>query len=515
MIVKIRDMGANGINSDLAPWDLPPNMLTDGRNFRVMSGKVQSSGGSQLLLEGARGTIGHLDQSSDFEGTNQWILCHSNGVDTLYNQEFVGIYDANGTVDPYQWTTCQIGQVTFLNHPSTGPIYFTDWSSIAEGAEPLQWSPTQDKWEHSARQLHAHKNFLFALGMVEDGEYYEDRVRWSHPCDPNGIPYTWEGPDKDPSSLAGFVTLGRGGMVVGAESLRDSFVIYSQEALNVLDFTGDALVWRRRTLSQTAGLVGEKGLIEVGGIHFFISSEDIMMFDGNSAQSLLHNRLRKRFATTLNEDARHRAFAVDNKMTSEAWFCVAEVGHDEPNVAYVYNYRDGSWAIRDLSTTRNFSHATFGYQPVDVLTWEDFAQPWLGERTTWATANRQPFDGVIIGCSGNQVHNVDTQYPDDPGLTTFIERVSMPMQGHEDVTMLSRIYPQVEGNTPVEVSVGSHHYAGDGARWKPPVVFDPKTDRKVDIRTSGELHAFRVEGPTNGNFNLTGLDIEFVPAGGR
>ena len=175
-------------------------------------------------------------------------------------------------------------------------------------------------------------------------------------------------------------------------------------------------------------MVGEKGLIEVGGIHFFISSEDIMMFDGNSAQSLLHNRLRKRFATTLNEDARHRAFAVDNKMTSEAWFCVAEVGHDEPNVAYVYNYRDGSWAIRDLSTTRNFSHATFGYQPVDVLTWEDFAQPWMGERTTWATANRQPFDGVIIGCSGNQVHNVDTQYPDDPGLTTFIERVSMPMQ---------------------------------------------------------------------------------------
>ena len=49
----------------------------------------------------------------------------------------------------------------------------------------------------------------------------------------------------------------------------------------------------------------------------------------------------------------------------------------------------------------------------------------------------------------------------------------MPMQGHEDVTMLSRIYPQVEGNTPVEISVGSHHYAGDGA-VKKPVEFDPQ-----------------------------------------
>ena len=516
MLVKIRDMGANGINSDLAPWDLPPNTLTDGRNFRVMAGKVQASGGSQLLLKGARGHIGHVDQTTDFEGTNQWILCHSKGVDTLYNREFIGIYDATQDVDPYQWTTCQIGQVTFLNHPSIGPLYFTDWNSISEPAIDLPWAPGQT-WEQAGmacRQLHSHKNFLFALGMTENGEYYEDRVRWSNPCQPNGIPYTWQEPFEDRSSIAGFVTLGRGGMVVGAESLRDSFVIYSDSAINVLDYTGDALVWRRRTLSQTAGLVSERSLVEVGGRHFIISHEDIIMFDGNQAESMLHNRLRRRFAQTLNEDARFNSFAVDNKMTSEIWFCVAEAGHDEPNCAYVFNYRDASWAIRDLSTTRDFSHATFGYQPVEVLNWEDFNRPWQGERTTWANANRQNFDSVIIGVSGDEVHNIDTQYPDDD-LTTFVERVSMPMQGHEDVTMLSRIYPQVEGNTPVDISVGSHHYAGDGAKWKKPVTFDPKADRKVDIRTTGELHAFRVEGPTDGNFNLSGLDIEFQPGGSR
>ena len=76
---------------------------------------------------------------------------------------------------------------------------------------------------------------------------------------------------------------------------------------------------------------------------------------------------------------------------------------------------------------------------------------------------------------------------------------------------MSRIFPQVEGNTPVTIRVGSHHYAGDGARWKQAVSFDPRADRKVDIRTTGELHAFRVEGPTNGNFNISGLDIEFQP----
>ena len=70
-------------------------------------------------------------------------------------------------------------------------------------------------------------------------------------------------------------------------------------------------------------------------------------------------------------------------------------------------------------------------------------------------------------------------------------------------------------DTAVNIRVGSHHYAGDGARWKPAVDFDPQKERKIDIRTSGELHAYRVEGPTNGNFNISGMDVEFIPAGGR
>ena len=50
---------------------------------------------------------------------------------------------------------------------------------------------------------------------------------------------------------------------------------------------------------------------------------------------------------------------------------------------------------------------------------------WEGERTTWATANRQPFDGVMLGASDDAVYNIDTQYPDED-LKTYIERVSCP-----------------------------------------------------------------------------------------
>ena len=529
MLINLRGVGDVGVVSDVAAWDLPPNGLTDGRNFRVSAGKIQASGGSQKVnLAGqARGKIGHICQSSDFEGNSTWLACHDAGVDSYFDQKFTGVFDYPG-LDEAAWTSCKIGQVTFLNNPGINPIYFTDWGSGAENAENLPWVAGQnpawdwDKQDASCRILQSHKNFLFALGMTEPDPvtgnltFYEDRVRWSHPCEPNGVPYTWQGPDEDRSSLAGFVTLGRGGKVIGAESLRDSFVIYSDEAVNVLDFTGDALVWRRRTLSQNAGLIGREAVVEVSGRHYFISNEDIVVFDGNQTQSLLHNRLRKRFATTLNEDRRHTGFATHHKMMGEIWFCVAEEGHDEPNMAYVMNIRDNTWSLRDLSTERVFSHAVYGNQPTQTIPWEEWQGTWDKERTTWANANRQPFDGALIGASGQDVYNVDTQNPEEVGLTTFIERTNMPIAGHEDVSTITRIYPQVEGKTPINVRVGSHHYAGDGTRWagneRP---FTPGADRKVDVRTTGELHSWRMEGPTDGNFNISGLDIEWAPAGGR
>ena len=523
MLANVRDIGSVGVISDVAAWDLPPNALTDGRNFRVAAGKVSASGGSQLVsTEGsARGEIGHIEQSTDFEGTTAWLVCHDSGIDSYENNAFTALYNS-GAVSPSGWTSCQIGQVTFFNNPAIGPIYFTDWAGT-DPVKELEWAPGQTWTEAgvACRILQSHKNFLFALGCTEPDPdtgvltYYEDRVRWSHPCEPNGVPYTWQEPSEDPSSLAGYLTLGRGGAIVGAESLRDSFVIYSRQALNVLDYTGDALVWRRRTLSQNAGLIGRNALVEVRGKHYYISNEDIIVFDGNQAQSLLHNRLRKRFAGTLNEDARDTAFATHHKTMQEIWFCVAEYGYDKPNMAYVFNYLDNTWSLRDLSTERVFAHALYGNQPTKVKSWAEWAGNWEGERTTWASANRQPFDGALIGASGSDVYNIDTQNPEEEGLTTFIERESMPIVGHEDVTTVTRIYPQVEGNTPVTISLGSHQYAGGGSTWKSSVEFDPRNDRKVDIRTTGELHSYRMEGPASGNFNITGFDAEFHPAGGR
>jgi len=353
--------------------------------------------------------------------------------------------------------------------------------------------------------------------MDEGGDVYHDKVRWSHPAEPNGRPYTWATPDEDPSSLAGYVSLGRGGAIVGGHSIRDSFAVYSDESINMLDYVGDNFGWRRRTVSDSAGLIGKEAVKEVKGQHFFISRDDILIFDGNSIQSLLHNRLRGRLAQSINNDYRHNSWVAHNQTFNEIWFAVPEDQAEHPNIAYVYNYRDNTWGLRDLEMEHKHGH--FGSQPTtfDYRDWSQFDLPadWAKGQASWHLAGDQPFSGILFGVNKGTIYNLDPQLPDNPPLS-YVSRTDMPIAGHEANTTITRVFPMIEGTDECEMRFGSQQYAGGPVKWAGGWrVFHPGRDRKIDIRTTGELHAYEVRAKGNGFFKLTGFDVEYAPAGGR
>jgi hypothetical protein len=522
-VLNVREMGNMGVISDIAPWDLPASALTDGMNFRASNGKIITCGGLKDSSGGAMGHVwGLIDQSTDFDQNSLWVLMGNDAV-KVFDGTSTRDIDANLTfpgplTKPERWSSCHIGAMTVMNHPGWFPLYWEDRDGAVEYAEMLPWSPGK-LWEdvnYSTHCIRAHKNFLFALGMDEGGDVFHDKVRWSHPAEPNGIPYTWETPDVDPSSIAGYLSLGRGGRIVGGESLRDSFMIYSDEAVNVLDYVGDAFGWRRRTLSGEVGLIGKEALKEINGKHFFISHDDILVSDGNSVESLLHNKLRNRLANTINADARKNSWVAHNQTYSEVWFGIPEEESPFPNIAYVFNYRDGTWALRDLE--KPMRHAKFGNQPTtfDYRAWTDYTETdWPKGQASWHLAGNQPFNGTLFGVSDETIYNLDPQLPDEPP-TSFIQRTDMPIGGHEANTTITRVYPLIEGSSEVEVRFGSQQYAGGQVRWAGGwKTFRPSVDRKIDIRTTGELHAYEIRAKGTGFFKLTGMDVEFSMAGAR
>ena len=221
-----------------------------------------------------------------------------------------------------------------------------------------------------------------------------------NPAEPDGIPFSWRPTIEQRDSIAGWVSLGRGGAIVGGETLRDSFVIYSEDALNVMDFVGDDLGWRRRSVSANANLVGKDAVVEVKGQHYFIGRDDIMAFDGNSMQSIVHNRLKTRIAGNVNNSRRQKCWAAHYESFNEVWFAIPEGDSDFPDVAYVYNYRDNTWGIRHLE--KQFLHGAFGDEPSDVgnRTWIDMVGSWDDDRGSWAMGGDSPFAGALIGAQG-------------------------------------------------------------------------------------------------------------------
>ena len=142
-------------------------------------------------------------------------------------------------------------------------------------------------------------------------------------------------------------------------------------------------------MSSSADLVGKEAVVEVKGVQYFISRSDIMAFDGNSMQSLLHNRLRTRLAASINSDTRHRSWAAHNQTFNEIWFAVPEALAEFPTSAIVYNYRDNTLAIRYLE--QEIKHGQFGDEPSDTgnLTWDTM----INGGTLTAVAGEWPVSG--------------------------------------------------------------------------------------------------------------------------
>ena len=134
----------------------------------------------------------------------------------------------------------------------------------------------------------------------------------------------------------------------------------------------------------------------------------------------------------------------------------------------------------------------------------------------WGSRQITPLDDTVIGVDSTSSSLIEL----DPSLSTadlntVIERTDFPLEGHRQVTTMTRLYPHIEGSGMLDIQVGSQDYAGAPIRWQPPQRFAPETDRKLDVRTTGELHCWRFMSVGTVPFDFSGMDVEYSRAGLR
>jgi len=253
-ILALNNIGHKGLNSDMEPWELPPEFITQGVNFRVRNGALAPFSGSNLIIDAIPGGVnaGWLMNVLTASG-NYWVV---GTRDALWATE--GTQWVNITAAPYgftqgaefNWTGCMLGQYFVSANRAGFPEY---WVSAIEQAalKPLPFDANRS-WEDvglGCAVMRSHKNFLIAMNL-KGSEDSPGGYRISTAADIDALPFTWD--EGDRSAIAVRAQIGSdSGEILDGLTLRDNFIIYSEDAINVLTYNANSeFYWTRRELSM-------------------------------------------------------------------------------------------------------------------------------------------------------------------------------------------------------------------------------------------------------------------------
>ena len=522
-LLQVNDFGKSGLNTDLPAWDLPLSYLTYAQNFRIFNNKILGFGGTKKLSDLPAGFNADHILYSPTASEDYWILAG----DKIYVYDGTTFTELSATlpaygVAPNGWTSCHLGRVPILNNSSYYPLYWNP-KTLAQDMQVLPYDALGQTWVDvgwSCRAMRSFGPYLVAMNMKEGVIEYNDTVRWSHPAERNDVPATWD--ETDPASLAGINNLGGdGGDIVDGLTLRNSFVIYRNFGINVLEYSNDSYVFNNTVLTNTINIANINCIKEVKGVHFILATNDIVINTGDTVKSILHQRARIRYAAIINEAAIDRAFMVHNTTTKEVWCFLPTADNAYPSEVWIYNYRDDTWSMHDVDLP---AHADYGRVEVSIRVWGDgtgdpstyWGETWETATGNWARSG-SAFDNNVIGVKVDTVSTINQmdQFTSETDYTTVLERTDYTLTTMQDVNTITRVYPHVKGTRPILFQVGSQDHAGGPVRWRPQVSFTPGTDRKIDVLTTGELFSFKITAPTNSNFAFSGMDIEYEKAGLR
>lgn len=519
-LYKISGYAMTGFNSDIVPSFLAPGFLTHARNVRAASGGISPFGGYSSLYNLPSGKVPHSLFFVDSGTERFWIIMCSNAIYRL-ESSIIDVTPSNMTSvsNGQLWSSTDLSGIPVINHPGTTPLFM---SSSMNKFEPLPFESGKT-WKESGQScdiIVAHKQFLFALGCTDNGKYIPDSVRWSSVADIGGIPQTWD--PLDVTNVAGYTQLGgSGGRIIGALPMRDSLVVYRSHGISVIDYIGGTYVWKIRHLNSSVGLMSMNSVVDVTGSHYFMSDADIYKTDGNSIVSIATRRIKKRL-TAINRLNYDQSYAVHNRKNSEILFVIPLIDSPYPNVSFIYNYEYDSWFVRDMPIN---TKAQYGSISNKAKSWDDLDTTWDGFYNSWDDDSNTPFDSNILALSyigeGESIQGKIISISAIIGTNaepfdSIIERTDLVLEDLDTATTIQQIYPHCQSANKVLIQVGSQSSPGAPIMWKPAVEFDPNTQRKVDMRTTGVLHAYRISvQDVKSDFFISGIDILYTRAGRR
>lgn len=513
--------GANGINTDIPPAELPPGFWTRGHNVQFQDGSVTPCPGDvPLHTEVGIGINWGIASTSLSDGSACWLL---GGATRLYMYRMGTITDITRAVGGSytlpantRWNGGYLGSVVVVNNFNDVP---QAWLQVDPGVKvvPLANWPANLK----ARVLRSFKSYLLALGIVQDGQRRPTTIRWSHPADPGAVPSSWD--IADPTKDAGEYPLsGTPGDLVDCLELGDINIIYKEDSVWGMQHIGGMYIFRFWPIFKNWGMRNPNCVAEIPPRrHIVFTGQDLIVHDGQTYQSIASGRVLS-LINSLSVRQLAACYVTTNVEEKEAWLCYRSVDSNglEADRALAWNWETGTFSTRDLA---NYSFVIGG----SITPPAENAQTWANVTGTWGTLPqawgipklvRNRF--MLLGMHPNGINLIgNSKLSPVPSLLER-DKLGLVMRSTQPPDMTSkkkllRLWPRITGRAGdvVRISIGVSDGVNEVTEWLPPEDFILGTDKYIDPLVTGKLFGLRLESVNTMPWKFSGTDVEAVYVG--
>lgn len=514
-MLNVPNCGSTGVVRDLSVHELPLGAWTDAQNIRFLDGYAyQFLGHGEVYPSPSQ--VPQFIMPVLVAGASYWLYATASGQFVVANTAGVPVHTDISHVTPRagvpnQWTGFVFGGIPVLNTGDTAtiPMYW-DQNLTHKFVDLPAWPANT-----YCKALRSYKNFLIALGVTKAGVSYPYMVKWSSAAVPGALPSTWN--EADATEDAGETDLADGqDPIIDGLRLRDSFMIYKQSSIYRMDYVGGPFVFQFTKVLGTSGALNRNCIVEIDGLHCVLTSQDVIVHDGQTPQSVLDKVTRRYLFNSIDPDSRSRCFLFKNPYLNEVYVCYPEIGMTTCTRAMVWNYRDKTISFREIPS---LNHANVGQSQSDIGdSWDVDLDPWDSDTTLWNSPGFTPDDARVLLASADQkIYLLDaTNSFNGVVPTAYLERQGLSFDAPESTKLLRGIRPRITGTVGKTVIVSA---AGMQDPYETPVYTETATyiigsTVACDFNVDGRYIAIKFEAGTAVAWRLDSFTIDIELSGG-
>lgn len=512
-LVRFPNCGQAGLNRDLSQHELSQIAWTDARNIRFLDGMMYQFLGHgevynapiyepQYVMPCYVGSGRYWIYATP---TKQFAVTIADGE--AVHTDITHVTARTGIVN--QWTGTLLSGVPILNSGNETDLPMAWDLNTSHKFVNLQNWPSNTY----CKSLRAFKNILIALNITKGSARYPYMVKWSHPAEPGNLPITWN--EADANYLAGEFDIAEGGPIIDGMSLRDSFMVYKENGCYRLDYIGGTFVLRPSKVLGMSGALNRNCIADIDGFHVVLTTNDVIIHDGNQANSVLDKQSRRWLFQNIDVDNVDKCFVFTNPFFNEVFICFPGQGSSSCDQAIVYNYRDKTVSVRDLP---NINHAQFG--PVDnglTGNWEQDSAPWSSDLSLWNSPDFVPSAARVIAASSEtKLYMIDSSASFDGELPdSMAERRGLSFGMPERMKLVKRVRPRISGNVGETVNfyVGRQADPYEDPTYSGPFAFTIGRSTDIWPFVSGKYIALKVATGTAYAWRMDSFDVEVMDNG--